>query len=121
MVEFAESPFNIPIEFSDVSSRTWRQIAAPGAWWTAEQRVGIAGAARAARNGDPADAGGLPDAVIAVAEMVGGAPAHTSRVWVEEVVESIGELHRRPRRQHGVLDAARIGLGSGLGRDRADL
>ena len=92
MFEFAESPFNIPIEFSDVSSRTWRQIAAPGAWWTAEQRVGIAGAARAARNGDPADAGGLPDAVIAVAEMVGGAPAHTSRVWVEEVVESIGEL-----------------------------
>ena len=92
MFEFAVSPFEVPLSFRDVSSQTWRQIAAPGTWWSAEQRVGIAGAARAARNGDPADAGELPDAVIEVAEMVGETPAHTSRAWVEEVIESIGEL-----------------------------
>ena len=92
MFEFAGSPFKVPLTFRDVSRRTWQQIAAPGTWWSAEERVEIAGAARAARVGDPVAVSGLPEAAIEVAVMVGGTPAHTSQAWVEAMIKSLGDL-----------------------------
>jgi hypothetical protein len=45
---YVDSPFPIREDLREANRKTWDRIAAPGAWWTGEQRVAIAAAVRSA-------------------------------------------------------------------------
>lgn len=89
--------FSDPVrtELAAAARRTWEEVAQPGTWWTAEERLAIAGARRAARCGDAAatsDApNALPDAAREAAAVVGGDPAHPTEEWVARVTAEISE------------------------------
>ena len=48
MFDFARSPLPVHDERAEAFRHVWRRLAAPGTWWTGEERVSIAAVARAA-------------------------------------------------------------------------
>lgn len=74
--------------------RSWAELARPGAWWTAEERVAIAEIARAAVSAAGARhaAAALPQRAVDAATVIASTPGQTSEGWVSDVCEAIGEL-----------------------------
>jgi hypothetical protein len=64
---------------------TWASLAGPGAVWTGEERVEIAGEARRARDGLPPGAA-LPNGAIEAIVLLAADPAAARRDWVERLV-----------------------------------
>lgn len=91
MFTYDRSPFEVPVEFGDVSRRTWLQIAAPGTWWDGTDRVAIAETSRAARIGMAPGVSRLPEAAIEVCGLIGATPSVTTEAWVAEMVAELGE------------------------------
>lgn len=92
MFDFSALPFDVPAELVAVSRRTWDQVAEAGTWWPGGERVAIAEATRAARNGQSVPTDGLPEAAIEVAAMVGATPAHTTPEWADRMIGALGEF-----------------------------
>jgi hypothetical protein len=72
--------------------RVWSELGRPGTWWTGDQRVAIAAAARRAFQGDDTADPDLPRAASAAAHRIAAEPAAASEAWVAEVIEGLGEL-----------------------------
>jgi len=70
---------------------TWRGIAEPGATWSGADRTAIALRAREVRLGSQPGPIDLAPAAIDATDRLAGAPATTSRAWVDEVVAQLGE------------------------------
>ena len=70
--------------YTDSIDRQWRQLAEPGAWLTGTERVAVAAAMRAARNGG-ADSGELDPPMAEAAAVFGGDPAAPRRAWVDDL------------------------------------
>ncbi len=79
---FADAPIPIRTEISEAFRREWSFLAAPGTWWSGEERVQIAAEARRAmareRSGDE-----LPAAVAGVVRTVAAESPLISAEWVE--------------------------------------
>lgn len=85
-----DTPQRFPVR-DDLAARldiTWQTFGQPGTWYTAEERIGVADAARSARAGLDNQ---VDDAVSEVATRIAADPASTTRSWVERMVDSIGE------------------------------
>ena len=66
--------------------REWARLAAPGTWFTGQERVAIAGEARAARSlGDGGT--GLDEPVVEAAHAVSAAAQYVTRAWVEDLLD----------------------------------
>ncbi len=91
MFDFAESPFDIPQSIADMCRRTWEDLAEPGTTWTGADRIAIAERARDTRLDRGGVSTGLPRAAVDVVDLMAGAPATTSREWIDGVVAELGE------------------------------
>lgn len=91
MFEFSSGRFDIPASISDMCRSTWHGIAEPGATWSGADRTAIASRARDVRLGSEPGPTDLAPAAIAATDRLAGAPATTSRDWVDEVVAQLGE------------------------------
>ncbi len=79
---FADTPIPIRTEIQEAMRKEWAFLAAPGTWWSGEERVQIAAEARRAmageRSGDE-----LPAAVAGVVRTVAADSPLISAEWVE--------------------------------------
>ncbi len=79
---FADAPIPIRTEIQEAMRKEWAFLAAPGTWWSGEERVQIAAEARRAmageRSGDE-----LPAAVAEVVRTVAAESPLISAEWVE--------------------------------------
>ncbi len=79
---FADTPIPIRTEIQEAMRKEWAFLAAPGTWWSGEERVQIAAEARRAmageRSGDE-----LPAAVAGVVRTVAAESPLISAEWVE--------------------------------------
>ena len=92
MFSLSTAVLPVPPSIEAMGEATWAGVAQPGSWWTGEERVAIATMARAARLGaDARDTDGLPDRAVDAVRMLAATPAHTSRAWVDSIVDAIGE------------------------------
>lgn len=71
--------------------RAWVEIAGPGTWWSSEERVAIADAARRAFTGDSLPASGLPTAASEAAARIAAAPGSPNEAWVNNITDALGE------------------------------
>jgi len=79
---FADTPIPIRTEIQEAMRKEWAFLAAPGTWWSGEERVQIAAEARRAMAGEPSgDA--LPAAVAGVVRTVAAESPLISAEWVE--------------------------------------
>lgn len=72
--------------------RTWAEIASPGTWWSGDERVAIAGAARQAFVGDSPPTSVLPSPASEAAGRVAATPGTLSEAWVNDMTGALGEL-----------------------------
>ena len=80
--DFSDSAITIRSEISKALRKEWSFLAAPGTWWSGEERVAIAAEARRAMAGEPSgDA--LPAAVAGVVRTVAAESPLISAEWVE--------------------------------------
>ncbi len=93
MFDLDPSPLRVPDETREMFRDVWRGIAAPGTWWTGEERVAIATVARSNRAGEALRDPSLPEAANDATVLLAATPAHTTRQWVEAIVSGIGEAH----------------------------
>jgi alkylhydroperoxidase family enzyme len=102
---YADAPVAVRADLPEAHRRAWRRLAAPGTWWTGEERVAIAAEARnAARcglcrrrkaalsphaeEGEHDGLGALPDAAVDVIHRVVTDPGRLSRAWFEKTLAS---------------------------------
>ncbi len=67
---------------------TWETFGRPGTWYSAEERIGFAELARAARSGLETE---VTDAAAEITVRIAARPATTTRSWVGSMVGSVGE------------------------------
>ena len=106
---------DISVEFTALIDREWARLAAPGTWWTGEQRIGIAAETRAALAGEPS-LGLLHAAPAEACRRVAAEPATIRAIdlerWESEgldgfaFVELVGIVSRLT-----AVDVASFGLG----------
>lgn len=89
---FALDQSVVPVgsEVRDLFTRTWRQIAAPGTWWTGPERIAIAQLARNHRRGNATRDPLLPEAGNDAVALLAARPAITTQGWVETMVAALG-------------------------------
>ena len=97
---YAESTWPVRREIVDTHARWLDHVAAPGTWWTGEQRVAFVTALWAAMDANddrrPWDApvfppdSPLPPAAHAVAERLGRFASTTSKQWFASSAEALG-------------------------------
>ncbi|MEO1062931.1 MAG: hypothetical protein AAFZ07_16085 [Actinomycetota bacterium] len=75
-----------PQDLERFLDREWERLSAAGTWWSGAERVAIAAAARAARDGDPRP-GGLDDAPVEAAERLSVAAHHVTGPWLDDLEE----------------------------------
>jgi alkylhydroperoxidase family enzyme len=102
---YAEAPVAVRADLPEAHRRAWRRLAAPGTWWTGEERVAIAAETRnAARcglcgrrkaalsphtvEGEHDGLGALPEAAVEVIHRVVTDPGRLSRAWFEKTLAS---------------------------------
>ena len=89
MFHFSSSQWPVPDEIAAALVSTWETLAAPGTSFTGEQRVAIAAATRASKQGIPTDLT-PPDGTAETVRMMANSPAQTTKEWVDAQVEAIG-------------------------------
>lgn len=89
MFDFSSSPWPVPDEITAALVSTWETLAAPGTSFTGGERVAIAAAARAAKQGIETDLT-PPEGTAETVRMMAGSPARTTNEWVDEQVGVIG-------------------------------
>jgi hypothetical protein len=111
--DYGDAPLPIRDDVSAAHRRAWRRLAAPGTWWTGEERVAIAAETRnavlcplceerkaafspAAVRGEHRSLGRLPGAVIDVVHRLTTDPGRLSKAWFEET------------RAHGVAEGSYV-------------
>jgi len=102
---YADAPVAVRDDLPAAHRRAWRRLAAPGAWWTGEERVAIAAEVRNAvrcglcrrrkaalsphaEEGEHDDLGALPDAAVDVIHRVVTDPGRLSKAWFEKTLAS---------------------------------
>jgi hypothetical protein len=100
---YADAPVAVRADLPEAHRRAWRRLAAPGTWWTGEERVAIAAEVRnaarcglcrrrkaalspQAEEGEHDALGALPDAAVDVIHRVVTDPARLSRPWFEKTL-----------------------------------
>ena len=76
MFDFSTAPLPVDDDRIEAFRHVWHRLAAPGTWWTGEERVSIAAVARAAyESGESAEEGALPAAATEAAALLAHQPA----------------------------------------------
>ncbi len=95
---YENKPVPVRPDITAVHREIWKSLGAPGTWWTSAQRIGIAREARRARaeRGLAALPGEgveptLPEAAVAAARQIGGAPQTLDPEWFEGVRRELSE------------------------------
>ena len=78
-------PLPLGHDYIEGLNAEWTTLAAPGTWWTGAERVAIAGQARAARDGTPAEDTTLSPAAVEAATRLAAQP-HVDEHWLREVL-----------------------------------
>lgn len=101
--DYAEAPLPVRDEIPAVHRRAWRRIAAPGTWWSGEERVAIAAETRnavlcplceerrgalspTAVGGDHRSLGKLPAAAVDAVHRITTDPGRLSKAWFEQTL-----------------------------------
>ena len=79
---FADAPIPIRAEIQEAMRKEWAFLAAPGTWWSGEERVQIAAEARRAMAGEP-HGEDLPGPAAEVVRAVAAESPLISAEWVE--------------------------------------
>ena len=104
MTTSTQQGHEIRADLADSHAATWRHIASPGTWWTAQERLAIAEEARLARDcalcaerkaavspfavdGEHENAGRLPAAVIDVIHRIITDPGRLTQSWLTGVLD----------------------------------
>ena len=85
MFGFARSPLPVHDDRAEAFRHVWRHLAAPGTWWTGEERVSIAAVARTAyESGESREESGLPAAATEAAALLSHQPAAISQEQIND-------------------------------------
>jgi alkylhydroperoxidase family enzyme len=82
--DFSDSAITIRSEISKALRKEWSFLAAPGTWWSGEERVAIAAEARRAMAGEPSG-DELPSAVAGVVRTVAADSPLITAQWVADL------------------------------------
>jgi alkylhydroperoxidase family enzyme len=93
--DFTASPLPVRRDLADAFRDVWDRLAAPGTWWSAEQRIAIASVARAAYDGgEPRPHPNLPEPATAAAALLSAKPSAATpeliAQWTNEGLDSYG-------------------------------
>ena len=93
--DFATSPLPVRRDLADAFRDVWDRLAAPGTWWSGEQRIAIATVARAAYDGaEPGPHPSLPEPAVAAATLLSAKPSAVTpeliAQWKNEGLDSYG-------------------------------
>lgn len=83
---FEASSVEIRPEIGDAFRREWARLAAPGTWWSGDDRIAIAAAFRAAQRADGVMGSSLPESVLEAIHRLAIAPGGIDRDFVESIV-----------------------------------
>lgn len=79
----------VPSEVSGAIDAEWRLLASPGTWWTGEQRVALAAAARAASTAEAQPSlGSLPFDAVEAARRIAIDVHSVTEAWIGEIERS---------------------------------
>ena len=110
----------LPEASREVLAHQWRQLAEPGTWWTAQERIDIAAVARAAyRNLPEPTASSIEEVTKRAARMVATDAGNITKETVDGfVADGLSDLHYVELvgivARTTAIDTATVGLGNGL-------
>lgn len=99
--DFTRSPVPVRPSIVEAQRAFWNRLAAPGSWWTGEQRVAIAAEARRTRplrreppwlrNIAPPEDGVIPARAVEAVRTIAVDAHNIDRPWAEQTLAELGE------------------------------